>query len=105
MEQTFNRDSKTKGGIVGFTLNRTAVRRWILAQPERGSITRQCYVVAGHREEKRLMFVYYEQVYLFSLFSVQLKNAFLVTNHASTFPKRALLNPPFCGEKIFTEKG
>lgn len=26
MEQTFNRDSKTKGGIVGFTLNRTAVK-------------------------------------------------------------------------------
>ena len=43
------------------------------------------YVVAGHREEKRLMFVYYEQVYLFSLFSVQLKNVFSVTNHASTF--------------------
>ena len=58
MEQTFNRDSKTKGGIVGFTLNRTAVKRWILAQSERGSITRQCYAVAGYHEEKRLVFAY-----------------------------------------------
>ena len=64
MEQTFNRDSKTKGGIVGFTLNRTAVKRWILAQSERGSITRQCYVVAGHHEEERYMSAYNEQVYL-----------------------------------------
>ncbi|CAB4045000.1 Hypothetical predicted protein, partial [Paramuricea clavata] len=43
MEQTFNRDSKTKGGITGFTLNISAVQRWILAQSERGSITRQFY--------------------------------------------------------------
>eukprot|EP00794_Sanderia_malayensis_P001845 gene1845-2078_t len=32
MEQTFNRDSKTKGGLTGFTLNKSAVQRWILAQ-------------------------------------------------------------------------
>ena len=47
MEQTFNRDSKTKGGLTGFTLNKSAVQRWILAQSERGSITRQCYSLAG----------------------------------------------------------
>ena len=41
MKQTFNRDSKTKGGITRFTLNRSAAQRWILSQSERGSITRQ----------------------------------------------------------------
>ena len=41
MEQTFDRDSKTKGGINGFTLNRAAVKRWILAQSGRGSMTKQ----------------------------------------------------------------
>lgn len=74
MEQTFNRDSKTKGGIVGFTLNRPAVKRWISAQSERGSITRQCYVVAGHPEEERFMFAFImnEYIYFRSCLSVQL---------------------------------
>ena len=31
MEQTYNRDSKVRGGLVGFTLNRSAVHRWIVA--------------------------------------------------------------------------
>eukprot|EP00794_Sanderia_malayensis_P001921 gene1921-2178_t len=53
MEQTFNPDSKTKGGIVRFILNRSAVQRWILAQSERGAMTRQCYALAGFSEEKR----------------------------------------------------
>ena len=43
MEQTFNRDSKTKGRITGFTLSRSAVQRWILSQSERGSITNKCH--------------------------------------------------------------
>ena len=47
MEQTFNRDSKTKVGITGFKLNRSAVQRWILSQPERGYTTRQCHSLAG----------------------------------------------------------
>jgi hypothetical protein len=54
----FNMDSKTKGGIVGFTLNRTAVKRWILAQLGRGSITKQYYVVAGLHKEEMFKFAY-----------------------------------------------
>ena len=42
IEQTFNKDSKIKGGLVGFTLNRGAVHRWILGQSERCAITRRC---------------------------------------------------------------
>ena len=35
IEQTMNRDSKTKGGIVGISLNRGAVQRWILTAHDR----------------------------------------------------------------------
>ena len=55
MEQTFNRDSKTKGGITGFSLNKSAVQRWILSQSERGSITRQCHDLAGLTNTYRLV--------------------------------------------------
>lgn len=47
MEQTYNRDSKVKCGLVGFSLNRGAVHRWIMSQAERGAITHQCRVMAG----------------------------------------------------------
>ena len=55
MEQAFNRDSKTKGGITGFTLNRSAVQRWILSQSERGPITRECHSLAGLAKADRLV--------------------------------------------------
>jgi hypothetical protein len=42
IEQTFNRDSKTKGGLTGFTQNKAAVHRWILSQPARAFITKEC---------------------------------------------------------------
>lgn len=47
IEQTLIRDSKTKGGMVGITLNRGAMQRWILAQSERSAIMRQCMKMAG----------------------------------------------------------
>jgi hypothetical protein len=53
IEQTANRDSKTKGGLVGFTLNRGAVNRWILSQSERSAITRQCQKMAGVVDDER----------------------------------------------------
>ena len=53
IEQTSNRNSRTKGGLTGFTLNRSAVQRWILAQSERGSMTRQCYSLAGFTTSDR----------------------------------------------------
>ena len=47
IEQTCNRDTKTKGGMVGFTLNKGASQRWILSHPERAAITRSCFEYAG----------------------------------------------------------
>ena len=32
IEQTANRASKTKGGLIGFTLKKGSVERWILSQ-------------------------------------------------------------------------
>ena len=40
IEQTLNKDTKTKRGIIGFSLNKGAVQRWILTADERASILR-----------------------------------------------------------------
>lgn len=53
IEQTFNRDSKTKGGLTGITLNKSAVHRWILSQHHRASISSQCDVLAGKESISR----------------------------------------------------
>jgi hypothetical protein len=42
IEQTINRDSKTKGGLIGFLLNRAAIHRWLLAHTERAAIINKC---------------------------------------------------------------
>lgn len=47
IEQTFNRDSKTKGGLVGITLNKGAVNRWVLSHPARCGIANACLLQAG----------------------------------------------------------
>eukprot|EP00794_Sanderia_malayensis_P000765 gene765-55_t len=52
-QQTHNRDSKVRGGLVGFTLNRAAVHRWIMAQGERGAMKRQCLAMAGLASDGR----------------------------------------------------
>ena len=39
LEQSLNRDSKTSGGFVGFTLKRGAVDRWFLTAHEKSLIT------------------------------------------------------------------
>ena len=41
IEQTRNRDTKTKGGIIGISLNRGAVQRWILTAHDRAEVARQ----------------------------------------------------------------
>ena len=51
IEQTFNRDSKTKGGMTGITLNKGAVQRWILSHPARASIASACYAMAGRNTD------------------------------------------------------
>ena len=47
IEQTANRDSKTRGGMKGFTTSKRASNRWIVAHHERAAITRQCEEMAG----------------------------------------------------------
>lgn len=53
IEQTANRDAKIKGGLVGFTLNRGYIHRWLLSQPERSAISRKCEELAGTINQNR----------------------------------------------------
>ena len=57
MEQTYNRDSKVKGGLTSFTLNRGAVHCWIMSQAERSAISRQCQIMAGLVSDGRYIFL------------------------------------------------
>ena len=45
--QTINRDTKSKDGIIGFSLNIGAVQRWLLTSHERAAITQACRDMAG----------------------------------------------------------
>lgn len=47
IEQTLNRDTKTSGGIVGFSLNKGAVQRWLVTAHERAAIKENCFSMAG----------------------------------------------------------
>ena len=47
IEQTLNRDSKTKGGLTGITMNKGAVNRWILSHHHRATIAKECRLMAG----------------------------------------------------------
>lgn len=53
IEQTLNRDSKTKGGLTGMTLRKGAVHRWILSYPARAAISNVCRVMAGKTDASR----------------------------------------------------
>ena len=53
IEQTINRDSKTKGGM-GNTQNKGSVNRWILSHPERAAIAKVCRDMAGKDDESRM---------------------------------------------------
>ncbi|XP_070535408.1 uncharacterized protein [Ptychodera flava] len=52
IEQTFNRESKTKGGMVGFTRNKGALSRWILSHPSRTAIANGCFIQAGKTDKE-----------------------------------------------------
>ena len=54
IEQTCNRDSKTKGGLTGITQHKAAVNRWVLSQPARAAISRECKDMAGQSQEVRI---------------------------------------------------
>ena len=45
-EQTVNRDSKSHGGIIGFTRKSSAYQRWTLSHPERTAV---------HTEMKKML--------------------------------------------------
>jgi hypothetical protein len=51
-----NRDSKTKGGLTGISMNRPAVHRWLLSQSERAAITKQCKSMSGIDCQSRYVF-------------------------------------------------
>ena len=47
IEQTLNRNTKTKGGIVGFSLKRGAVQRWMLTAHARATFIDRCREMAS----------------------------------------------------------
>ena len=47
IEQTVNRDSKTKGGIICFSQKPGAVQKWIINAHQRAEISRNCLDMAG----------------------------------------------------------
>ena len=54
IEQTCNRDSKTKGGLTGLTQHKGAVHRWILSHPARAAITNKCKIMASKDDGPRI---------------------------------------------------
>ena len=53
IEQTCNRDSKTKGGMKGLTLRKGGVKRWLLSHHQRAAIMKKCKFMAGKDQEGR----------------------------------------------------
>ncbi len=60
IEQTLNRTMKTKGGIVGYSLKKGAVQRWLMTSHLRAGVTDRCKEMLGmvsenptHREATR----------------------------------------------------
>ena len=54
IEQTLNRSTKTKGGIVGFSLKKNAVQRWLLTAHSRALFVDKCRMMTGKKEDNRL---------------------------------------------------
>lgn len=47
IEETLNKATKVKGGIIGFSMNKSAVHRWTITAHERARITEMCKDMAG----------------------------------------------------------
>ena len=47
IEQTVNRDTKTKGWIIGFSRRPGAVQQWMDNAHQRAEVTRNCMSMAG----------------------------------------------------------
>ena len=54
IENTLNRRTKTKGGIVGFSLKKNAVEQWLLTAHSRALFVDKCRMMAGKKEDNRL---------------------------------------------------
>ena len=54
IEQTLNRSTKTKGGIVDFSLKKNAVQRWLLTAHSRALFIDKCRAMTGKEEQNRL---------------------------------------------------
>ena len=52
IEQTINRDTKTHGGIIGFSRTSRAVQKWIATAHQQAKITRNCWHMAGETSSK-----------------------------------------------------
>ena len=54
IEQTLNRNTKTKDGIIGFSLKKGAVQRWMLTAHARASFVDRCREMASsHPQDER----------------------------------------------------
>ena len=51
IEQTFNRDTNTRGGIVGFSLKKDVVEKWIPTAHARAALTNERRQLAGLKVE------------------------------------------------------
>ena len=47
IEQTFNRDTNTRGGIVGFSLKKGVIEKWIPTAHARAALTNERRQLAG----------------------------------------------------------
>ena len=53
LEQSLNKNSKTKGGMIGFSINKSAVHRWIKSFADRAEIQSVCEDMAGRGNQMR----------------------------------------------------
>ena len=53
IEQTLNRSTKTNGGIVGFSLKKNAVQRWLLTAHSRTRFVDKCRMMTSKKEDNR----------------------------------------------------
>lgn len=51
IEQTVNRSTKTKGGIVGFSLRKNAVQRWLLTAHSRAAFVDKCRMMTANTKQ------------------------------------------------------
>ena len=91
IEQTINRDSKGRGGIVGFSLRPGAVHKWIVTTHERADVTRACKVAAG-MDESRKANIINKKASLTSEMSVKSVLSLLSSWHNPFEPSDAIFN-------------